>query len=520
MTIGIAVAVALSAGADRPTGVEPACIAIAAVCAALVAHMLNASAQALSDARLTWMSAGVTFALAGLIATALGMPALFGRHAPVSLEGDAMTARYLVWHAGLLCAAALALGGVAPRPRALVAYAAVWGALLVWTCVSPAPFGGLGVSGAGFGGVVQGLLAVIAAADLAVVALWWQRAFGAPSWGEQCVIAALLLAAGDTVAELFAGGPYTGAWWASLTLRAAQFAVPAVGLLIGFIAVADKVRGFQAELSSELAAERERAERHDRLLQADAERQAQIRRKVERLIAGDGLHVALQPIVDLDSRRVAGAEALARFSTSDGARLPTESSFLEAHAVGLGPELELAVIRLALGCEHRLPAGLYLALNVSPQLLESPELEETLAARPTERTIVVELTEHQAVEDYGSLGEALRRLRAHGIRVAVDDVGSGFSSFRHVTRVNPDILKLDRTLVSGIDDDPVRQSLAAAIVNFARDVGATVVSEGIESHDELCCLKDLEVACGQGFYLGRPNLGPVDAALPEPVAAA
>ena len=95
--------------------------------------------------------------------------------------------------------------------------------------------------------------------------------------------------------------------------------------------------------------------------------------------------------------------------------------------------------------------------------------------------------------------------------MAVDDVGSGFASFRHVTRVNPDILKLDRTLVCGIDDDPVRQSLASAIVAFAADVGAVVVSEGIENESELCCLKGLAVGCGQGFYLARPNLGTIDA---------
>ena len=78
-----------------------------------------------------------------------------------------------------------------------------------------------------------------------------------------------------------------------------------------------------------------------------------------------------------------------------------------------------------------------------------------------------------------------------------------------MTRVNPEILKLDRSLVCGIDEDPVRQSLASAIVSFARDVGAIVVSEGIESENELSCLMDLAVGCGQGFYLGRPGLGRV-----------
>ena len=104
--------------------------------------------------------------------------------------------------------------------------------------------------------------------------------------------------------------------------------------------------------------------------------------------------------------------------------------------------------------------------------------------------------------------------------VAVDDVGSGFASFRHVTRVNPDILKLDRTLVCGIDDDPVRQSLAAAIVSFARDIRATVVSEGIESESELCCLKGLAVGCGQGFHLARPSLEAIEAEVPHLIAVA
>jgi EAL domain-containing protein (putative c-di-GMP-specific phosphodiesterase class I) len=127
----------------------------------------------------------------------------------------------------------------------------------------------------------------------------------------------------------------------------------------------------------------------------------------------------------------------------------------------------------------------------------------------------VELTEHQPVEDYAELDDALGRLRAHGVRVAVDDVGSGFASFRHVTRVKPEILKLDRTLVCGIDEDPVRQSLASAIVAFARDVGAIVVSEGIENQSELSCLMELAVGCGQGFYLARPELGPVNPRVPE-----
>jgi hypothetical protein len=125
-----------------------------------------------------------------------------------------------------------------------------------------------------------------------------------------------------------------------------------------------------------------------------------------------------------------GARAL---PDSDDEAIPTERCFIDAHAVGLGVALELSVIALALGCQERLPDGAT-SRSTSPPPYSSTR----------------------------GLIEELER-RALGIRVAVDDVGSGFSSFRHATRVNPDILKLDRTLVCGIDDDPVRQSLASAI---------------------------------------------------------
>jgi EAL domain-containing protein (putative c-di-GMP-specific phosphodiesterase class I) len=331
-----------------------------------------------------------------------------------------------------------------------------------------------------------------------------------------CMIAALALSAADGLAYLFATEPYEGAWWASLTLRAGQFAIPAAGLVLGFVALADKLRDLQEEINANFRSEFERAAREEELAGADRAHREALRGRIQRLIAGEGLGVALQPIVDLASGRVVGAEALARFTDADGERIPTEDCFLDAHLMDLGTELELAAIRLALDSHNRLPDGLYLAVNASPALLARPELYEMLTSgdRPP---LVVELTEHQQVDDYPALARALDELRLHGVRVAIDDVGSGFSSFRHVTRVNPEILKLDRSLVCGIDDDPVRQSLAAAIVAFAADVGATVVSEGIESEAELACLRELAVGLGQGFFLGRPNLGTVEERMPEPV---
>jgi EAL domain-containing protein (putative c-di-GMP-specific phosphodiesterase class I) len=512
-----AVVVALGAGADEPTAAVPAALAVGCVCAALVAHLLHASARAMNDSRLEWISAGVTIAFAGLVATLLSQPTVSPHGGPISQGEDAMAARYVIWHAGLLAAGVLAVTRVTAGRRRLAAFGAAGIAILAFSSLSHAPLGDLAGPN-GYHATTRALVGLIALGQLVVAAAWWRRAHGAPTWAEMCIVALMVLSGLDTLAYLVASEPYAGSWWASLTLRAGQFAVPAVGLVIGFIAVAERLRELQEELASGLAVERERAGREEELASLDRHHRERERRRIARLIEGQGLGVALQPIVDLATGQVAGAEALARFTHPGGEPMPTEETFLDAHALGLGVELELAVIELALRSEARLPEGLYLALNVSPALLTDEALEEIVTRHDHDRPLVVELTEHQQVEDYGQLDEALARLRARGVRVAVDDVGSGFASFRHVTRVNPEILKLDRTLVSGIDEDPVRQSLAAAIVAFARDVDAIVVSEGIESQNELACLMELAVRCGQGFYLARPELGRVNAEVAELVA--
>jgi EAL domain-containing protein (putative c-di-GMP-specific phosphodiesterase class I) len=510
VTAAAAVIVALSAGDARPSAAVPATLAIGCVCAALVGHLTHASARAVDDSRLLWMSAGVTVAFAGLVMELFGQRSILADSGLVPQGADNSAARFVIWHVALLAAGGLGLANVRARPRELFGFGAAGIALLAYASLAASPFGALVAADGAYHPAMRTFVGVLAIAQLAVAAAWWRRAEGAPTWGEVCVICLMALSGLDALAYLFASEPYANAWWASLTLRAGQFAVPAVGLVIGFIAVADRLRDLQNELANGLELERERARREEEVFNLDRRRREHEERLLARLIEGEGLNVALQPIVDLDSRRVVGAEALARFTDEHGNRMATEQTFLDAHALGMGVELELAIIELALRCEERMPEGLYLALNVSPALLAAGDLEDLIAqGHHDDRPLVVELTEHQAVEDYGELGEALERLREQGVRVAVDDVGSGFASFRHVTRVNPEILKLDRSLVAGIDEDPVRQSLASAIVSFARDVGAIVVSEGIESEDELSCLMDLAVGCGQGFYLARPGLGRV-----------
>lgn len=513
----VAVVIAIGAGDyGRPSGASPAFLAVGAVCAALVAYLLAASARAVADPKLCWMAAGAAIACAGLLLSLLGSPTIFPSGGFVEQSADASAARYVVWHTGLAAAALLAVSGMRPTRDRLAALLVPTALLLLWTSVVATPLGDLVGLDNAYTGLLKLLVAVILAATAGAAIAWWRGEDGIPAWGAMCMIAALALSAGDALAYALSPQAYTDAWWASLTLRAGQFAIPSVGLTMGFVGLADKLREFQHEIEANFAADRERAAREEELAGANRARREELAGRIRRLIGGEGLEVALQPIVDLASGEIVGAEALARFRDADGRTIPTENCFLDAHALGLGTELELAAVRLALASHDRLPEGIYLALNASPTLLAGDDLIGLLAAHDR-RPLVVELTEHQAVEDYFSLVRSLDELRTHGIRVAIDDVGSGFSSFRHVTRVNPEILKLDRSLVCGIDDDPVRQSLAAAIVAFAADVGAVVVSEGIESESELSCLRELAVGLGQGFFLGRPGMGAMASELAEPV---
>jgi EAL domain-containing protein (putative c-di-GMP-specific phosphodiesterase class I) len=517
VTAGLAVLIALGAGdTGRPTAAAPTFLAIGAVCAALVGYLLYASARAVDERRLRWMAAGCVVACLGLVASLLGQPALLPDGGLLADGSDGMAARYLTWHGALATAAVLAVAGVAPTRGRVAGFLAAAIALLAWTSATAQPYGNLVGDDGGYAPAVKLAVLAFVVAQAVAAAAWWRSEGRIPAWGATCMIAVLGLSAADGIAYLLATEPYQGAWWASIALRAGQFAVPAVGVVIGFVGLADKLHDLQAEIHENFLAESERAAHEEEIAGADRARQEELRGRIQRLIGGEGMDVALQPIVDLATGDVVGVEALARFTDADGSPIPTEDCFLDAHLMDLGTELELATIRRALALQVRLEDGRYLAVNASPALLGRDELRELLLGRE-HPPLVVELTEHQQVEDYAALARALDELRAHGIRVAIDDVGSGFSSFRHVTRVNPEILKLDRSLVCGIDDDPVRQSLAAAIVAFAADVGATVVSEGIESEQELACLRELAVGLGQGFFLGRPRIGGIEAPLPEPV---
>ena len=223
--------------------------------------------------------------------------------------------------------------------------------------------------------------------------------------------------------------------------------------------------------------------------------------RIRRAVAGDGMRMVFQPIVDLSDRRTVGVEALARFAGPPN-RSP-ELWFGEAAAVGLAEELEIAAMQMALRSLDRIPNGAHLALNASHRTAVSTRLLDVLCESDPTR-IVIEITEHERADDYEALRRSLERLRRRGVRVAIDDAGAGFS-LRHAITLDPHILKLDISLTRDVDSDRARRALASALVRFAEEMDVTVVAEGIQSEAELRELRELGVRYGQGYLLGEPR---------------
>ena len=230
------------------------------------------------------------------------------------------------------------------------------------------------------------------------------------------------------------------------------------------------------------------------------ERRNDIEGRLAPLIADGGPVVALQPIVDLATGERVGAEALSRFP-AEWAMAP-DVVFAEAHSVDLGHRLELLALERA--AEHLDVVGGYVAMNVSPATLLTPEFRELLTRLPLGR-VLLELSEHDQVEDYAALTATLAPFRAAGLRLAIDDVGAGFSSLRHIVVTSPDVIKIDRSIVAGLDTDPVLSKLVHSLVEFGHGCDVRVVAEGIETADEAATLRALGVDYGQGWFYGRPG---------------
>jgi EAL domain-containing protein (putative c-di-GMP-specific phosphodiesterase class I) len=217
-----------------------------------------------------------------------------------------------------------------------------------------------------------------------------------------------------------------------------------------------------------------------------------------------------QPVVDLRSGAVVGAEALARWELDGRAVSPLEFVPL-AEELGVATDLTRLMARRsaeALASWHA--AGLQhvrsIAVNVGPSELLEPSLSEWLATLVEEHglpegSLTLEITERDVVVDTEEARAAMQRLGRHGITVAVDDFGTGFSSLAYLAQLPLHVLKIDRAFVENIEDDP---TIARMVVYLARSFGMGCIAEGVETQAQLEVLRDLGVGAAQGWLLGRP----------------
>jgi len=324
----------------------------------------------------------------------------------------------------------------------------------------------------------------------------------------------LNLAQLDRIIEVTTAGP----WWIDLLegsalpnqpeadamitagFSAAGFApIRWEGELVGALAIATQAQDGPQWMKSRLAVLEELASFAGILLGSQAQRHGQqeaLRAKVRYILDHHRYHSVFQPVVEMATGSLRGYEALTRFDDHVGPDL----HFAEAHAIGLGPELEAACVKVALSEARRLPPDVWISVNFSPTTVISGHAASVVGA--TDRPVVIEITEHAAIESYPAVRHAIQECGP--VQVSVDDAGAGFASLRHILELQPDMVKLDIGLVRNIDTDPARQALAAGLRHFAALTDTVLVAEGVETPNEANTLRRLGVELAQGYLFGRP----------------
>jgi EAL domain-containing protein (putative c-di-GMP-specific phosphodiesterase class I)/CheY-like chemotaxis protein len=219
--------------------------------------------------------------------------------------------------------------------------------------------------------------------------------------------------------------------------------------------------------------------------------------RLRRIIARREFTIYLQPIVRIETGAVVAVEALTRFA--DGVR--PDVHFAEAATLGLGSAMQRVTLSAAIDAAESLPDRVALSVNLSAEVILEPALPKILAV--ARRPLIVELTEHERIDDYGAVRTALVGLGPN-VQLAIDDAGSGYASLRHIFALQPAYVKLDIEWIHGIDRDPVRRALVSGLVYFATETGCELIAEGIETEEELQAVRELGIKLGQGFRLGRP----------------
>ena len=221
-----------------------------------------------------------------------------------------------------------------------------------------------------------------------------------------------------------------------------------------------------------------------------------------------GVYIDYHPIVVTESQEIYGYEALAR-GVMRSLRSPEVMFDVAAEADLVWELSRLCRSRAIEGMDTHLQPGELLFLNVDPHDFNDPAFNEHEVKYP--ERVVIEITERTAIKDYPKFRERLRAFREAGFRFAVDDAGSGYAGLGSIANLEPNYIKLDISLINGIDTNFIKQNLVETMVKFANDHGAMVIAEGVERAEEFKAVKELGVHLVQGFFLHRPSRAPAAA---------
>jgi EAL domain-containing protein (putative c-di-GMP-specific phosphodiesterase class I) len=229
---------------------------------------------------------------------------------------------------------------------------------------------------------------------------------------------------------------------------------------------------------------------------------------LERVVLEESLTTVYEPVVQLEHGRILGYEALSRGPAGTPLVDPLVL-FDVAASCDLEFELDALCRRQAIRNAPVLALDQRLFVNILPSSVCDPDFDSLGVCRLLRdaglvpENLVLEISERQAIASFARFRQSLDRFSALGFGVALDDTGAGFASLEAALELRPDYLKVDISLVRGIQNSPERQALVRGLQAVAQQMGAMLIAEGIETAEELAVLRSLGIACGQGFHLGR-----------------
>jgi EAL domain-containing protein (putative c-di-GMP-specific phosphodiesterase class I)/CheY-like chemotaxis protein len=249
-------------------------------------------------------------------------------------------------------------------------------------------------------------------------------------------------------------------------------------------------------------------------LSIEAERdeiRCRLREEFESVMSGELLTCVFQPIVNLKDFTAIGFELLSRGPRESELHRP-DALFDIARSEGRVTELDQLCRRTASRAGEELPDGCLRFVNTEPMTMflhshGDDFVQEFVEVTPSSLRglTVIEITENSMIDDFDRMRDIVRKLRAHGFRIAIDDAGAGYAGLQTMVEIEPDFIKLDMSLIRGVDSSIVKQRLVRTLHDFCRDAAITLIAEGIETRKQLDTLCELGVSHGQGFLFGLPG---------------